>query len=73
MESSSRLWEIDTLRGVAILMMILYHTVYDLSFFSLWPVDVLTGFWRYFAYATASLFLLIAGVALVVSHDRAAA
>lgn len=72
MESSSRLWEIDTLRGVAILMMILYHTVFDLTFFALYPVDALSGFWRFFAYATASLFLFIAGVSLVISHDRAA-
>ena len=71
MGSSSRLWEIDTLRGVAILMMVIYHTVFDLTFFALYPVDALSGFWRFFAYATASLFLLIAGVSLVISHDRA--
>ena len=73
MNASSRLWEIDSARGIAILMMIVFHTVFDLSFFSMYPVDVATGFWRYFAYATASLFLLIAGVSLVVSHARAAA
>jgi uncharacterized membrane protein len=53
-------------------MMVVFHTVFDLSFFALYPVDVSTGFWRYFAYATASLFLLVVGVSLVVSHDRAA-
>lgn len=73
MTSGSRLWEIDTVRGAAILMMIVYHTVFDLSFFSLYPVDATGGFWRYFAYSTASLFLFIAGVSLIVSHDRAAA
>jgi uncharacterized membrane protein len=72
MNGGSRLWEIDFTRGIAILMMIVFHTVYDLSFFSMYPVDVAGGFWRYFAYATASLFLLVVGVSLVVSHDRAA-
>ena len=73
MDTASRLWEIDCARGIAILMMMLFHTLFDLSFFSVYPVNVATGFWRYFAYATASLFLLIVGLSLVVSHARAAA
>jgi uncharacterized membrane protein len=73
MDTASRLWEIDVIRGIAILMMIVFHTVFDLSFFAIYPVDAATGFWRLFAYATASLFLLVVGVSLVVSHDRAAA
>ena len=72
MQGVSRLWEIDCTRGIAILMMIVYHTVFDLSFFAIYPVDATTGFWRYFAYCTASLFLLVVGVSLVVSHARAA-
>lgn len=71
METRSRLWEIDFSRGIAILMMVLFHTIFDISFFGIAPVDVATGFWRYFAYATASLFLLIVGVSLVISHARA--
>ena len=73
MEYGTRLWEIDCARGIAILMMVIFHTVFDIGFFALYPVDTATGFWRYFAYATASLFLLIVGVSLVVSHARAAA
>lgn len=73
MDAASRLWEIDVTRGIAILMMIVFHTVFDISFFAIYPVDAATGFWRYFAYATASLFLLIVGVSLVVSRARAAA
>jgi len=73
MDERPRFIEIDIARGIAILMMVLFHTLFDVSFFSIAPVDVSTGFWRYFAYATATLFLLIVGVSLVVSHDRAAA
>jgi len=71
METGSRLWEIDLFRGIAILMMVLFHTVFDISFFGIASLDVSTGFWRYFGYATASLFLVIVGVSLVVSHARA--
>jgi len=58
------------MRGIAILMMILFHTVFDISFFTIAPVNVATGFWRWFAMATASLFLLVVGISLVVSHAR---
>jgi uncharacterized membrane protein len=73
MDTVSRFPEIDVTRGIAILMMILFHTVFDLNFFMIVPVNVATGFWRWFAMATASLFLLVVGISLVVSHARSAA
>ena len=69
--ASSRLWEIDALRGVAILMMVLYHLLFDLSALGGYPIDVYTGFWRLEARATASLFITLAGVSLVLSYARA--
>ncbi|RPI39716.1 MAG: DUF1624 domain-containing protein [Methanoregulaceae archaeon] len=73
MDSASRFREIDAARGIAILMMIIFHTVFDISFFKIAHVSVSTGFWRWFAMATASLFLLLVGTSLVVSHARSAA
>jgi uncharacterized membrane protein len=73
MDSASRFREIDATRGIAILMMVLFHTVFDLNFFMILPVNVSTGFWRWFAVATASLFLLVVGISLVVSRARSAA
>jgi uncharacterized membrane protein len=72
MSGSSRFPEIDLLRGIAIVMMVIFHSVFDCSFFRIAPVVVDTGFWRYFAYATASLFLLVAGISLAISHARSA-
>ena len=71
MSEVSRYWEIDLARGIAILMMILFHTVFDLYFFKILPVNVFSGFWRYFAYATATLFLVLVGISLTISHARA--
>ncbi|MCX6687547.1 MAG: heparan-alpha-glucosaminide N-acetyltransferase domain-containing protein, partial [Methanoregula sp.] len=70
MAGTDRYIEIDAARGVAILMMVLFHIVFDLSFFYGYPFNIATGFWRYFALSTASLFLLIVGVSLVISHAR---
>jgi uncharacterized membrane protein len=69
--SAGRFAELDAARGIAILMMIVFHTVFDLYFFNIYPVNVSGGFWRYFAFSTASLFLLVAGISLSVSHSRA--
>lgn len=69
--SGTRYEEIDFFRGIALLMMIVFHTVFDLSFLNIAIIDVSGGFWRYFAYATASLFLLIVGISLTISHARA--
>jgi uncharacterized membrane protein len=67
-----RYWEIDLFRGIAILMMVLFHTLFDISYFGISPVIVSSGFWRYFAFATASLFLLIVGISFSISYARAA-
>lgn len=72
MSGPSRYPEIDLLRGIAIVMMVVFHAVFDLAFFRIVSFNVETGFWRYFAYATASLFLLVAGISLAISHARAA-
>lgn len=67
-----RFWEIDALRGVAILMMVIYHLVWDLAYFGIAEVDPYRGFWRLFARATATLFLLLVGVAIQLRAERPA-
>jgi uncharacterized membrane protein len=59
-----RAWEVDALRGVAIIMMVIYHLMWDLSAFDIAPVDLYGLFWQSFQRATASLFLLLVGVSL---------
>ncbi len=59
------------LRGVAILLMVLYHLVYDLNYFAVYDIDVSSGFWLAVARLTASLFLLLVGLSLTLSHSRA--
>jgi uncharacterized membrane protein len=61
---------VDAARGVAILMMVVYHFVFDLYAFGGYDVDAVGGFWARFADATASLFLFLVGVSLAISSGR---
>ena len=68
-----RFWEVDAARGVAIAMMVVYHLVYDLDNFGGYAIESTSGFWAYFADATASAFLLLVGISLAISYSRASA
>jgi uncharacterized membrane protein len=65
-----RFWEIDFLRGIAIVMMVFFHAVFDLSFFGLWPVNVFEPGWRIFAAVTASVFIVLSGISTTFSHSN---
>ncbi len=60
----------DAARGVAILMMVVYHFAFDLYAFGGYGVDAVSGFWARFADATAGLFLFLVGVSLAISSGR---
>ena len=66
-----RFWEVDLLRGAAIVLMVLYHLVFDLNYFAVYDIDVSSGFWLAVARTTASFFLLLVGLSLTLSHSRA--
>src|SRR5690554_4310811 len=53
-------------------MMIIYHLLFNLVFFGEYQFNLFTGFWFYFQQVTASLFIILAGVALTLSYVRAA-
>ncbi len=66
-----RFWEVDSLRGLAIIMMITYHFLYDLTFFGVYSFEVYSGFLWYFARVTAFTFIFLMGVSLTLSNSRA--
>jgi len=66
-----RYWEVDGVRGTAILMMIAFHVAYDLDHFGGARLAVDRGFWWALARLTAFLFLLLVGVSLTLSYARA--
>lgn len=68
MDSTNRFWELDLTRGIAIIMMVVYHLFYDLNYFNVYRVDVNSGFWWYLARSTATTFLLLVGISLTLSY-----
>ena len=60
----------DAARGGAILMMVLYHFVYDLDTFGGYGIDSTSGFWARFADLTAFSFVFLVGVSMAIGYGR---
>lgn len=68
---AGRFWEIDALRGVAIITMIVYHLMWDLWYWQVLPNIVLwEGFWKYWQRFTCGTFLILVGVSMTIVYRR---
>ena len=67
-----RFWEIDFLRGLAIVLMVPLHLLVDLYFIAGHRIKLSPGLWYGWQRITATLFLLLVGVSLTLSHSKAA-
>ena len=65
-----RFWEIDFLRGIAIIMMIIFHILFDLVFFKNVKINLYSGLNLLFLYSIGILFLLLVGISLYLSYSR---
>ncbi len=64
-----RLRELDIFRGWAILLMVIYHFSYDLSYFRIIHIDMdHEPFWVYARYLIVTMFLLSVGMSLALAH-----
>jgi uncharacterized membrane protein len=64
-----RYWEIDVLRGVAIVWMIGFHLTWDLVTYGLVRVNMGRGPWPWFSRIIATIFLTLVGISLVISDS----
>jgi uncharacterized membrane protein len=65
-----RLWEIDALRGMAVILMVFFHFVWDLQFTGLAEVDVFSRPWQTFARGIGASFLMLLGMSLTLRASR---
>jgi len=69
-KENSRVWEIDFLRGIALLLMIYFHLIFDLKEIYNFNVDYTTGFNAFTGRAAGTLFVLLAGVSCTFSRNN---
>ncbi len=58
----ARLWEIDVARGVAVVLMVYFHLMWDLQFLGLSSVNVFSVPWQAFARGIGSSFAFLMGL-----------
>lgn len=59
---------LDSLRGIAVIWMIIFHSAYDLRLFHYLDWDFTTGFWFAFPRVIAFTFLFCVGISLHFGH-----
>lgn len=69
--NKNRYIELDLLRTLAILLMIIYHIAYDLQMMYGWGLGLFESWgWTSLRQGTASLFLLLVGASFAISWNR---
>ena len=68
--ASRRFWEIDTVRGIAVVLMIFFHLMWDLSFFGAYSGSMLAPPWRILARSIGTTFIFLMGLSLTLTHNR---
>lgn len=67
----NRIQWVDNLRGIAIILMVIFHFCYDLRYFGWvnWDVPNGGGWWQ-FRYVILSLFIFTMGLSLSLAHHK---
>ena len=65
-----RIWEIDFLRGIAIVLMIDFHYAWFLNYFGFVSVDLNNLFWGGIARFVELTFITLVGISLTLSYSK---
>lgn len=68
--ASGRLWEVDLVRGIGVVLMVFYHFVFDLFFFGALVGSFPSLPWRIFARGIGSTFVFLLGLSLTLRYNR---
>lgn len=69
-ETKSRVWEIDFFRGIALLLMIYFHILFDLKEIYNYNIDYTKGFNAFTGRAAGTLFVLLSGISCTFSRSN---
>ncbi|WHH59954.1 heparan-alpha-glucosaminide N-acetyltransferase [Petroclostridium sp. X23] len=70
MNTNNRIWEVDFIRGLAIILMVIFHLIVDLKDFYSYDIEYLGGFWYYEGKLSAILFMLTSGISSTFSKNN---
>lgn len=65
-----RFQELDALRGVSIIMMVIFHFLFDINFFGIYKIALYEGFLLLFQRTIITTFLVVVGISLHISYAR---
>jgi uncharacterized membrane protein len=68
--TTGRFWEVDTIRGIAVVLMIIYHFIFDLAYFGAYSGNMLSSPWQTFARSIGSTFIFVMGISLTLRYNR---
>ncbi|MBN2603931.1 MAG: DUF1624 domain-containing protein [Candidatus Thermoplasmatota archaeon] len=66
----NRYWEIDLIRGLAVILMIVFHIFFDLDYYNLFSIDFNYLPIKIFQYSVAIIFLALVGISLTLSYNK---
>lgn len=69
-KNKERIWELDLIRGIALVLMIYFHIVYDLKEIFHQPVSYQSGINYYVGKVSGSLFIFAAGISSSLSKSN---
>ncbi|MFH1234605.1 MAG: heparan-alpha-glucosaminide N-acetyltransferase [Candidatus Diapherotrites archaeon] len=67
---AERFWEIDSVRGIALVLMAIFHLLFDLNYFKFVSFGNPAWQWQLCSAFIAFLFLSVAGISLSISHAK---
>ena len=66
-----RYLQLDFIRGIAIVLMVVFHISFDLNNFNFINIDIYNGlFWKYFRLLILTLFILSVGISLELTNKN---
>ncbi|TQD24919.1 heparan-alpha-glucosaminide N-acetyltransferase [Methanolobus vulcani] len=66
-----RFFEVDALRGIAIILMVIFHFIFTIDYLGIHEFDMHSGLLLVIGRSAAILFLFLVGVSLTLSYSRA--
>lgn len=70
--AAGRFWELDTVRGIVVILMVYFHLMWNLYYWQVTTISVFTPEWQLFARSIGSTFTFLLGLSLAIRYAKVA-